>query len=95
MRLVHGNREAVNPDKTGTKASALYRLRVAPGATVTLRLRLTDQEPRINRVPAPRLVAAADPQTELFGQNFTVPFWQLDLQEADEFYAKRAPKGVF
>src|SRR6201998_816547 len=37
---VRGNREAINPDKNGTKASALYRLRVAPGATETVRLRL-------------------------------------------------------
>src|SRR4029077_3389348 len=38
--VVQGNREAVNPDRTGTKASALYRLRIAPGGTATLRLRL-------------------------------------------------------
>jgi hypothetical protein len=39
--VVHGNREAVNSEKTGTKASALYRLRLAPGASATLRLRLS------------------------------------------------------
>jgi hypothetical protein len=91
--VVHGNREAIDPGKTGTKASALYRLRVAPGATVTLRLRFTDQEPKINRVPAPRLVVAADPQTELFGQSFD-SILASRLAEADEFYAKRAPKGI-
>src|SRR4029077_7805380 len=51
--IVHGNRTAVNPDKTGTKASALYRLRLSPGAATTLRLRLTDQEPKVLRLSAP------------------------------------------
>jgi hypothetical protein len=87
---VHGNREAVNPGKTGTKASALYRLRVAPGATATLRLRLTDQEPAIARMSAPRLVLAAAPKTELLGQSFDYTF-AIRRAEADEFYAKRAP----
>jgi hypothetical protein len=91
--VVHGNREAVNPDKTGTKASALYRLRLAPGATATLRLRLIDQEPKIARMSAPRLVIAAAPKTELLGQSFDSVF-ATRRKEADEFYAKRAPKGL-
>jgi hypothetical protein len=91
--VVHGNREAVNPGKTGTKASALYRLQIAPGATATLRLRLTDQEPRIARLSAPRLVIAAAPMTELFGQSFDSVF-AVRRSEADEFYATRAPKGL-
>jgi Glycosyl hydrolase family 63 C-terminal domain len=90
---VHGNREAVNPNKTGTKASALYRLRIAPGATATLRLRFTDLEPKIAHMSAPRLVIAAAPKTELFGQSFDSVF-ALRRTEADEFYAKRAPKGL-
>ncbi len=91
--VVHGNREAVNPDKTGTKASALYRLRIAPGATATLRLRLTDLEPKIAHMSAPRLVIAAAPTTELFGQSFDSVF-AVRRSEADEFYATRAPKGL-
>ena len=43
--LVHGAREAVNPAQTGTKAAADYRVKIAPGASVTLRLRLTNQAP--------------------------------------------------
>src|SRR6266403_1830668 len=91
--VVHGNREVVNPGKTGTKASALYRLRVAPGATATLRLRLTNQEPKIARLSAPRLVIAGAPQTELLGQNFD-SILALRRTEANEFYAKPAPKGL-
>lgn len=36
----------VNPDRTGTKASAWYRLEVAPGATATLQLRMGKTPPR-------------------------------------------------
>jgi hypothetical protein len=91
--VVHGNRDAVNPEKTGTKASALYRLRVAPGASATLRLRLTNQEPQIVRLSAPRLVIAATPETELLGHNFDSTL-ALRRTEADEFYAKRAPHNL-
>ena len=91
--IVHGDHQAVNPEKTGTKASALYLLRVSPGATATLRLRLTDQEPRIAHMSAPRLVIAAAPTTELFGKGFDSVL-ALRRMEADEFYAKRAPKGL-
>jgi hypothetical protein len=40
--VVHGRRDAVNPARTGTKSAARYRLRLAAGATATVRLRLTD-----------------------------------------------------
>src|SRR6266851_1175056 len=91
--VVHGNRDAVNSGRTGTKASALYRLRLAPGASATLRLRLTNQEPKIARMSAPRLVNAGAPQTELLGQNFD-SILALRRIEANEFYAKPAPKGL-
>ena len=91
--VVHGNRDAVNPEKTGTKASALYRLRVASGASATLRLRLTNQEPQIARLSAPRLVIAAAPETELLGHSFDSIF-ALRRIEADEFYAKPVPQNL-
>jgi hypothetical protein len=40
--VVHGAREAVNPECSGTKASAHYRLTVGAGETVVVRLRLTN-----------------------------------------------------
>ena len=92
--IVHGNRAAVNPDKTGTKASALYRLRLSPGAATTLRLRLTDQEPKVIHLSAPRLVTSTPPQTELLGNSTFDAVFSLRRAEADEFYAKRAPKGL-
>jgi len=91
--LVSGNPAAINPDKTGTKASALYRLRLAPGGSATLRLRLTDREPKVMHMSAPRLVLADAPKTELLGAGFESVFSSRRL-EADEFYARRLPKGL-
>ena len=91
--VVHGKQDAVNPEKSGTKAAALCNLRVAAGASVSLRLRLTDQEPKVARMSAPRLVLAQAPKTELFGQAFESIF-TARRKEADEFYAMRAPKNI-
>jgi hypothetical protein len=41
--IVHGNKEAVNPAKRGTKAAAVYRLTVNPGECQLIRLRLGDK----------------------------------------------------
>jgi hypothetical protein len=43
--VVEGRREAVNPAQLGTKASAHYRLTLAPGETRAVSLRLTDVAP--------------------------------------------------
>jgi mannosylglycerate hydrolase MGH1-like protein len=43
--LVHGDPTAVNPAQVGTKAAARYHLRLEPGASTTLRLRLIDYPP--------------------------------------------------
>jgi hypothetical protein len=40
--IVHGRRDAVNPERTGTKASAHYPLTVGAGESRTVRLRLRD-----------------------------------------------------
>jgi hypothetical protein len=91
--VVRGNIDAVNPAQTGTKASAVYRLRIEPGKSTTLRLRLTDQEPRVVRASAPRLVLAGEPKTSVFGPAFEKVFADRRA-EADEFYARRTPKGL-
>ena len=91
--VVNGKREAVNPAKVGTKAAAHYRLRIASGASTTLRLRLTDKEPKVRRMSAPRLVLADSPKTELLGQSFESIFATRRM-EADEFYAQRVPQGL-
>src|SRR5262249_21251318 len=43
--VVHGNKNAINPELRGTKASARYRLVVPAKGCQTVRLRLTDQPP--------------------------------------------------
>ena len=39
--IIHGNQQAVNPQHTGTKAAANYKLTIAAGETASIRLRLT------------------------------------------------------
>ncbi|MGH7418376.1 MAG: MGH1-like glycoside hydrolase domain-containing protein, partial [Candidatus Rokuibacteriota bacterium] len=43
--VVGGRPEAVNPARVGTKAAAHYRLRLGPGETTTVALRLSDTPP--------------------------------------------------
>jgi hypothetical protein len=42
--IVHGRRDALNPEGKGTKVGARYGLRVEPGQVVRLRLRYTNRE---------------------------------------------------
>ncbi|MBL8796001.1 MAG: glucosidase [Planctomycetia bacterium] len=42
--LIHGNRNAVNPHQTGTKAAAHYTFVVPARGSATIRLRLTNQQ---------------------------------------------------
>src|SRR4026208_2064361 len=42
--IVHGNQQAVNSEQMGTKAAANYKLTIAPGESVSIRLRLTDNK---------------------------------------------------
>ena len=91
--VVDGLADKVNPEKTGTKASALYRLHLSAGEQQTVRLRLTADQPKVVRMSAPRMVFASAPKTELFGPSFAGIF-AARRREADEFYAQRAPKGL-
>jgi Mannosylglycerate hydrolase MGH1-like glycoside hydrolase domain/Glycosyl hydrolase family 63 C-terminal domain len=43
--VVRGNQAAVNPERTGTKCSALYRLQIPAGGSAMLRLRFTPERP--------------------------------------------------
>ena len=77
--IVHGNKNAINPELRGTKASAHHLLTVAAAGSQTVRLRLTDQPP--DRFPAP------------FGKAFDVPF-KARQSEADAFYAAITPDSL-
>ena len=74
--VVHGARDAVNPEQTGTKAAANYSLSLQPGATATVCLRLTNQSPHVG--------------AQIFGEEFEQVFAQR-IKEADEFYQTVIP----
>ena len=77
--IVHGHYDAVNADRTGTKAAAHYSLTIGAGQTVTVQLRLTDKE---------------CPSTDtVFGSDFDHTF-AVRQREADEFYATVTPEGL-
>ena len=75
--IVEGRTDAVNPEGSGTKASAHYRLTLAPGEVQKIRLRL-------NGVSPPSLA------TPLFGSPFENLLSERQ-QEADEFYNNITP----
>jgi hypothetical protein len=80
--LVHGREDAVNAEKTGTKASAHYRLTVGAGESRTVRLRLSDV------APAGSKGATGGP----FGSFEEV--MTARRREADEFYASVIPPSL-
>jgi hypothetical protein len=97
--VIAGNKAAVNPQQTGTKMAAVYRLELQAGETRTLKLRLTDLEPlaamdadsrTVGVITAPGHADRAEgvPGTNDFGAGFDALF-ALRKKEADEFYAQR------
>ncbi len=78
--IVHGVKQAVNPEKVGTKAAAHYALAIGPGETATVRLRLTDAELSAGKA-------------EPFGVDFNRTFSERQ-READEFYATVIPQTL-
>ena len=76
--IVHGNRDSVNPLKTGTKCAANYQLQVGAGQTATIRLRLSNLAPAAIGEPFKGFPAIL----------------KTRQAEADEFYKSITPKGV-
>jgi hypothetical protein len=76
--VVHGKQGAVNPEHTGTKAAAHYRVTVDAGQTATIRLRLSDLAPG----------AIGDP-FKSFSE-----ILQTRKRETDEFYRSITPERV-
>src|SRR6266567_4262909 len=77
--IVAGNKDAVNPAQSGTKAAAHYSSEVPAGGSVTIKLRLTKENPATQKNPL---------DTE-FDRTFL-----LRQKEADEFYAKVMPPSL-
>ena len=80
-RVLYGGHAAVNPDKTGTKAAAYYRLTIPAGGSRVLRLRLSDVASTSDREAATR---ATDFDRIV----------EERLREADEFYATVIPASL-
>ncbi|MGH9645830.1 MAG: MGH1-like glycoside hydrolase domain-containing protein, partial [Bryobacteraceae bacterium] len=76
--VIHGVKEAVNQAQTGTKCAARHHVRIAPGNSATIRLRLTDAEPK-------------EGMDNPFGSDFEDMF-NLRRGEADQFYGRRFPE---
>ncbi|MHC4878273.1 MAG: MGH1-like glycoside hydrolase domain-containing protein [Planctomycetota bacterium] len=76
--VIHGRETAVNDEPRGTKAAALYVMTVPAGGEVTLRLRLTADELRLD---------------EPFGDEFDAIVAQRQA-EADAFFADKAPAAL-
>jgi hypothetical protein len=83
--LVYGQKDAVNPAKTGTKAALHYALRIESGQSKTLRLRL-----RGGAVPT---TAGRARKAAPCGADF-VPTIDARRTEADEFYAALVPASL-
>jgi hypothetical protein len=77
--VVHGQAEAVNPEQTGTKAAARYRVLIQGGGTAVVRLRLTGRSP--------------DSLEELLGDIFVKTMHER-RKEADEFYTDLLPHAI-
>jgi hypothetical protein len=83
--VVEGRHDAVNPERCGTKAAAHYRLKVGPGGSATVRLRLAKPP---SAEPSPHTATAVP-----FGQVFDDAF-AARLREADEFYKSVTPPSA-
>jgi hypothetical protein len=82
--VVNGQQGAVNPGKEGTKAASRYRLKIGPGKSAVVKLRLTA------KASAGKGSKAGDAP---FGKAFDETL-AARLREADEFYTSVTPPSV-
>jgi hypothetical protein len=83
--IVNGRQDAVNPGKTGTKVAAHYELKIGPGESAIVRLRLTS-----------KVLAEKDTKvmsTSFFGKEFEQTL-AARKRDADEFYRSVTPPSV-
>jgi Mannosylglycerate hydrolase MGH1-like glycoside hydrolase domain len=99
--VIRGNKDSVNPAKSGTKMAAYYTMEIGAGQCSTIKLRLTDIEPLSGMDPESSMVGIitspghADrpedvPGTNDFGKGFDALF-SARIKDADEFYSSRIP----
>ena len=80
--IVQNQSSAVNPARQGTKVAAHYHLTVAPGQSVTVRLRLTAKAP-----------SGHSEQALPFAPQFDATF-ATRIHEADDFYRAVTPSSI-
>jgi hypothetical protein len=78
--VVQGKQDSVNPEESGTKVAAHYRVTIAPGQSATVRLRLSGRSE----------TGSGKNNPSGFGAEFDRTF-AARLQEADEFYRSVTP----
>jgi hypothetical protein len=78
-RIVNGKEGTTNPEQTGTKAAAHYRITVGAGRTATIWLRLSDR--------------SVEELGEPFGKQFG-EIIGMRRSEADKFYRSITPDGL-
>ena len=81
--VVNDNNKAVNPENTGTKAAAHYRLEIAAGESKIIKLRLSDKE----------FTGKDEQSAKNIFKEFDKVF-ALRKKEADEFYAEIIPDNL-
>jgi Mannosylglycerate hydrolase MGH1-like glycoside hydrolase domain len=84
--VVHGRRDAVNPDRNGTKVAAYYQMTIGARQSATVRLRL------IARAGVEGRTARTD-STFPFGRSFK-DILAARVSEANDFYRAVTPKSV-
>jgi hypothetical protein len=93
--IVHGRKEAVNPERVGTKAAAHYPFTIGPGESKTARLwfgrvgEAKEEEPSGEPGRIPRPVCLPVLEQDAFEQFEVV--MRARKREADEFYAALEP----
>src|SRR5207302_2347277 len=102
--LIRGHKAAVKSDHTGTEVAAHCALDLDPGASATLKLRLTDLEPLAGLdmdSPRARIITSPGhaereegvPGTDDFAAGFDALF-ATRQREANEFCESRMPKNL-
>jgi hypothetical protein len=83
--LVHGRRDAVNPQRTGTKAAAYYRVEIPAGGVTELRLRLA-ADGENHRDPFPDRISEAN--------DFYAALLPREMADAQRNIARQAYAGL-
>lgn len=76
--LINDDKEAINPEKTGTKSAAYYKFDIGPGETIEIRCRLHIKEE----------------SNGVRGLNDFNDLFALRIRECDQFYQDVLPKGL-